>query len=356
MAEKKADLLEKAKELGVVIDPKAKLADIKQALELAEAEHELEAEKAAVEPEEATPPNKAEIAEETEESKTEQQVGPAVEALTAKAGKRSAKAQKEETAKQAKKERKAQPAEDDTEQKPKAQSKPRPLIERRGKKYREAHKLIEKDKLYGLEEAVNLAQKTSTTKFDASLELHVNLGVDPRQADQNIRSTVNLPNGTGKTVRIAVFGNEDDVKAAQAAGADIAGSDDFLEQLKKGVLNFDVLIATPETMGRLGQFAKLLGPKGLMPNPKSGTVTKDVKKAVAEAKAGRVEFRVDKQSIIHCAIGKVGFKPEALLENARAVIKAIQDARPASVKAAYMQRASLTTTMGPGIKLDLKNL
>lgn len=344
MAEKKAELLDKAKQLGLELDPKAKVADIKQALEVAEAEKELKVEKEAIEP--------AAESKTEEESSTEPSV-------SAKAGKRSAKAQKEIAEKEAKEERKAKPEREEAggdKPKPKPQPKARPLIERRGKKYREANKLIEKDKTYSLEEAVALAQKTSIVKFDASVELHVNLGVDPRQADQNIRAAVVLPHGTGKTIRVAVFGNEDDVKAAKAAGADVAGGDDFLETLKKGALDFDVLIATPETMGKLGQFAKMLGPKGLMPNPKSGTVTKDVKKAVSEAKAGRVEFRIDKQSIIHCAVGKVSFKADEVLANTRAVIKAIQDARPPSVKGVYMEKATLTTTMGPGIKLDLKAL
>jgi large subunit ribosomal protein L1 len=165
-----------------------------------------------------------------------------------------------------------------------------------------------------------------------------------------------LPHGTGKTLRVAVFGNDDDVKAAKAAGADKAEGDAFLEDLKKGVFDFDVLIATPDVMAKLGQFAKQLGPKGLMPNPKSGTVTKNVAQAVKDAKAGRVEYRVDKQGIIHTGLGKVSFEPKALLANAKTVIKAVQDARPASIKGVYMKSASVTTSMGPSIKLDLKSL
>ena len=273
----------------------------------------------------------------------------------AKAGKRSAKAIKETEEKQAKEARKVKdPADSEAAAEKKAQvPKARPRIERHGKKYREAAKAIDRNKEYGLEEAVKLAQKVSTAKFDASLELHINLGVDPRQADQNIRGTVTLPHGTGKTLRVAVFASENDAKAAKAAGADLAAGDEFLELLKKEQLDFDVLIATPENMVKLGQYAKVLGPKGLMPNPKSGTVTKDVAAAVKAAKTGKVEFRVDKQSIVHAAVGKVSFSPENLVANAEVFMKAVQDARPASLKGIYLKSAVATTTMGPSVRIKL---
>lgn len=363
MAKKKQDLIDEAKALGLDVDSKSKLAEIGEAIEVAKAglsDSEVE-EKLTEAKEEKTkakqkesPPNEAEPLVEQPEDEQE----PEADKPAAKAGKRSAKAAKEADAKEAKEARKAAKvtdAEGETPKKPVPKARSR--LERRGKKYREAAKLIDQTKEYSLEGALELAQKTSITKFDASVELHFNLGVDPKLADQNIRGTVNLPSGSGNTLRVAVFGgSDDDAKAAKTAGADIAGGDDFLEQLKKEKLDFDVLIATPDTMSKLGAFAKLLGPKGLMPNPKSGTVTKDVATAVKEAKSGKVEFRVDKQSIIHVAIGKVSFKPDALLANATTLLKAIQDARPASVKGIYIQKVTVTTTMGPSVRLDLKSL
>ncbi|MBL8223226.1 MAG: 50S ribosomal protein L1, partial [Bryobacterales bacterium] len=199
------------------------------------------------------------------------------------------------------------------------------------------------DKVYGLAEALELATKTSSVKFDASVELHVNLGVDPRQADQNIRANLILPQGTGKTVRVAVFADD------KVDGADLSGVEEIMKQLEKGTIAFDTLIATPANMAKLGKYARLLGPRGLMPNPKSGTVTTDVQKAVAEAKAGRVEYRVDSTGIVHLSIGKVSFGGVKLLENAQAVMASIKSAKPQSVKGNYIKAIHVATTMGPSI-------
>jgi len=283
------------------------------------------------------------------------------EKTTAKAGKRSAKAIKEVEEKEAKEERKEKVASGELDPSeagvkkgpaPKTRSK----LERRSKGYKNAAKLVEVEKEYTLKEASEVLPKTSSVKFDASVELHVNLGVDPRQADQNIRAMVALPHGTGKTIKIAVFAPEDQHEAAKKAGADIVGEDDFLKQLDKEQLDFDVLIATPQLMAKLGKYARILGPRGLMPNPKSGTVTTKVADAVKAAKAGKVEFRVDKQSIIHLSIGKVSFKPEQIAENAKTVLRAISDAKPASVKGVYVQKLTLTTTMGPSVRVALSEL
>lgn len=283
---------------------------------------------------------------------TDQATAPVKEESTAKAGKRSAKAIKEAEEKQAKEERKANAESEETTEKPKAPVKPtRSILERRGKKFREAAKLVDKTKEYTLAEALELAAKTSPTKFDASVELHIKLGVDPRQADQNIRGTVSLPAGTGKDVRVAVFADVDDAKKAKEAGADIAGGDEFLQLLDKEQIDFDVLISTPQMMAKLGKYARLLGPKGLMPNPKSGTVTKDVAVAVSEAKAGKVEYRVDSTGIVHLSVGKTSFKADDLLKNTQAIIGAIKAAKPASIKGAYVQSVFVTTTMGPSIRV-----
>lgn len=270
----------------------------------------------------------------------------------AKAGKRSAKAVAEEEEKEAKEERKAEAKSGDSADKPKQPVKPaRSRLERRGKKYREAAKLIDATKHYTAKEAVDLATKTSKVKFDATVELHVRLGVDPRQADQNIRDSLVLPAGTGKNVRVAVFADEDAAKEAKKAGADVAGSDDFLKQLDKGTIDFDVLIAAPNMMARLSKYARILGPKGLMPNPKSGTVTTDVAKAVSQAKAGRVEYRVDTTGIVHIGIGKVSFGPAKLNENLDAIFASIKANKPASIKSIYVKTIALTTSMGPSIKV-----
>ncbi len=228
----------------------------------------------------------------------------------------------------------------------------RPRIERRGKKYQEAYKLVEKGKTYSLKDAIELTIKTSPVKFDATLEVHARLGVDPRQADQNIRTTLVLPHGNGKAVRVAVFAPADVCKAAKAAGADIAEDEEFLKQLEKGITNFDVLISTPQYMPKLGKFARVLGPKGLMPNPKAGTVTMDVEKAVKESKAGKVEYRVDKQAIVHIGVGKVSFGVDKLLENANAFFDSLKSQKPNSLKGSYVKSVFITTTMGPSIQLE----
>ncbi len=272
----------------------------------------------------------------------------------AKSGKKSKKHIEEVKAEEERQARKAErKAADEAGEKPKG-AKPvtRPRIERRGKKYQVAHKLIEKGKVYSLKDAVALAIKTSPVKFDAALEAHVRLGVDPRQADQNIRTTIVLPNGNGKTVRVAVFAPLDVCKTAKTAGADIAEDEEFLKKLDKGVIDFDVLISTPQYMPKLGKYARLLGPKGLMPNPKAGTVTMDVEKAVKESKAGKVEYRVDKQSIVHIGLGKVSFGADKLFENANTFFDSLKAQKPASLKGTYVKSVYLTTTMGPSIAVE----
>lgn len=320
---KKAELLEQAKELGLDVTAKNTIAEIEAAI------------------------NGAEAPEEAKEDKH-----------TAKAGKRSEKslrAAEEKAEKEARKEAgDTAPLSDEAEANVKKGPKPtvRPLIERRGKNYRKVAELVEKGKVYSLADALDLVTKTSTTKFDASVEVHVRLGVDPRQADQNVRATVGLPHGTGKTVRIAVFAPEADHTAAKKAGADVIGDEDFLKQLDKEELNFDILVATPQYMPKLGKYARLLGPRGLMPNPKAGTVATDVAKAVTEAKAGKVEYRVDKQAIVHLAIGKVSFGADKLAANAKAFFDSLQAQKPSSLKGVYVKTTSISTTMGPGIKVE----
>lgn len=272
---------------------------------------------------------------------------------TTKAGKHSAKGLKEAEEKAAKEERKAHASEIKAEEtaKPKIVIKSRSRLERQGKKFRAASEQIDKTKEYSLKEALELAAKTSPVKFDATVELHIKLGVDPRHADQNIRANLVLPAGTGKKVTVAVFADTDDIAVAKKAGADIAGSDDFLQQLDKGVINFDVLVATPAMMPKLGKYARVLGPKGLMPSPKSGTVTTDVAKAVSEAKAGRVEYRVDSTGIVHLGVGKVSFGADKLEQNAKAVLASIRSAKPASIKGNYVQSVFVTTSMGPSVRV-----
>jgi large subunit ribosomal protein L1 len=283
-------------------------------------------------------------------AKPKKETKPAPETATAKAGKRSAKAVAEVEEKQAKDVRKT--AAVSQPEKPAAKQ-TRSKVERAGKKYREAAKQIDKDKTYPLTEALTLAAKTSTTKFDASVELHINLGVDPRQADQNVRDSVVLPGGTGKSVRIAVIAEPEDEAKAKAAGADIIGTEKIFAELDKENFDFDVLIAAPSMMARLGKYARLLGPRGLMPNPKSGTVTANVAAAVAEAKAGKVEYRVDQAGIIHLAIGKVSFDHDKLQQNAEAILSSVRAAKPASLKGIYLKSVYISSTMGPSIKLDI---
>lgn len=322
---KKADLLEKAKELNLEVTEKNTIAEIEAAI--AESEnHEVR------------------------------------EAKTAKAGKRSEKALKEaeeEAARVARKE-----SGDTTSQSDELEStvkkgpapKSRSLLERRGKKYRAVADKLEKGKSYSLSEAMKLATETATTKFDSSVELHVILGVDPRQADQNIRTTVTLPHGTGKTIRVAAFVADEHVEAAKSAGADVAGEQAITKMLDKEQLDFDVLVATPQQMPKLGKYARLLGPRGMMPNPKSGTVSTNPAAAVKAAKGGRVEFRVDKQSIVHLPIGKVSFGADQLEGNAKAFFDSLQGVKPTSLKGSYILGITVTTTMGPGIKVDLSSL
>lgn len=283
---------------------------------------------------------------------------PKEEVKTAKAGKRSEKSLAEAEAKAEKEARKeagdTTPQSEDGESRVTKGPRPvtRPRIERRGKAYRKVAELVESDTVYSLADALELASKTNPSKFDASVEVHVKLGVDPRQADQNIRATVSLPNGTGKTIRVAVFAPEGDHAAATKAGADIVGDETLLAQLDKEEINFDVLIATPAYMPRLGKYARLLGPRGLMPNPKSGSVAVDVAKATTEAKAGKVEYRVDKQAIVHLSIGKVSFGAAKLHENAKAFFDSLQSQKPTSLKSSYVKSTSISTTQGPGIKVE----
>jgi large subunit ribosomal protein L1 len=277
----------------------------------------------------------------------------ATEQAVAKAGKRSAKAQREEAEKEAKEERKAHHAEveAEAESKPKQKANPtRPRLERQGKKFREAASKIEKAKAYKPEEALALAVATSPVKFDATVELHVNLNVDPKVADQNVRDNLVLPAGTGKAVRVAVFADD------KVANADLSGVATITAALEKGEIAFDILIATPANMPKLGKYARLLGPRGLMPNPKSGTVTTDLDKAVAEAKAGRVEYRVDSTGIVHLGIGKVSFGTDKLMQNFNAVVASIKSSKPSSVKSGYIKAAHLSTSMGPGITLAVSEL
>jgi large subunit ribosomal protein L1 len=298
-----------------------------------------------------------EVVETPEQTATEATEAKKETKATAKAGKRSPKAVAEAEEAQAKEERKAQTKEAETEGKPKVQQKPpRSKVERKGKGYRKSAELIDAAKTYSLAEALDLAAKTSHVKFDATVELHINLGVDPRQADQNLRDTIVLPNGTGKSVRVAVFADVDGVAVAKKAGADIAAGEEFLQQLDKGKFDFDILVATPAMMAKLGKYARVLGPKGLMPNPKSGTVTNDVTKAVTEAKAGRVEYRVDSTGIVHVGVGKVSFGAAKLVENAKVVFANVKNNKPASLKGAYVKSIHATTSMGPSIKIEISEI
>ena len=326
---KKADLLVEAAKLKLDVTEKNTIAEIESAI-------------AGV--------VTAETVAETEAPKEEKKA--------AKAGKRSEKSLAEAEEKAEKEARKeagdTTPQSEEAEAHTKKGPKPvvRPRLERRGKSYQAVAKNVEAAKVYSLAEAVEVATKTTPSKFDASVEVHVRLGVDPRQADQNIRTTVSLPNGTGKTIRVAVFAPEAEHAAAKKAGADIIGDEEFIKQLDKEEINFDILVATPQYMPKLGKYARLLGPRGLMPNPKSGTVATDVAKAVTEAKAGKVEYRVDKQAIVHLSIGKVSFGAEKLAVNAKAFFDSLQAQKPTSLKGSYVKSTTISTTMGPGIKVE----
>ena len=221
-----------------------------------------------------------------------------------------------------------------------------------GKKYVESAKLVDSSALYDVAEALDLAIKTGKAKFDETVEVHVRLGVDGRHADQQVRGAVVLPNGTGKTVRALVFAKGDKVQAALDAGADYAGAEELVAKIQGGWMDFDVVIASPDMMGVVGRLGKVLGPRGLMPNPKAGTVTPDVAKAVQEAKAGKIEYRLDKTNIIHCPIGKVSFGVEKLQENFDALLGAIVRAKPAAAKGQYIKSCTVASTMGPGVKIN----
>jgi large subunit ribosomal protein L1 len=221
-----------------------------------------------------------------------------------------------------------------------------------GKKYREAAAQVQSDHFYRVEEAVELAKKVAYAKFDETVELNMHLGVDPRKADQMVRGTVVLPHGLGKSKKVVVIANADKMNEAREAGADEVGGEDIAERIKGGWLDFEALIATPDMMRAVGQLGKILGPRGLMPNPKTGTVTFDVGRAVREVKAGKVEFRVDKTGVIHAPIGKVSFDVQRLAENAKALIDAVMRAKPSTAKGRYVKSAAISSTMGPGINLD----
>ena len=222
-----------------------------------------------------------------------------------------------------------------------------------GKKYVDSQKLIDKTKYYDSQEALDLCVKTATAKFDETVEVHVKLGVDSRHADQQVRGAVVLPNGTGKKMRVLVICKEEKAKDAEAAGADFVGADDMVNKIQtEGWMEFDVLITTPDMMGLVGRLGKVLGPRGLMPNPKAGTVTPDVAKAVEEAKAGKIEYRLDKTNIIHCPIGKASFGTDKLLENLDVLMGAVVKAKPAAAKGTYIRSCVLATTMGPGVKVN----
>ncbi|MFC0040386.1 50S ribosomal protein L1 [Actinomadura rayongensis] len=223
---------------------------------------------------------------------------------------------------------------------------------KRSKAYRSADERIDRDKLYSPLEAVQLAKETAATKFDATVEVALRLGVDPRKADQMVRGTVNLPNGTGKTARVLVFAGGAKAEEAREAGADIVGSDDLIERIQGGFLDFDAVVATPDQMGKVGRLGRVLGPRGLMPNPKTGTVTMDVAKAVTDIKGGKIEFRVDRHANLHFIIGKASFSERQLLENYAAAIEEIQRLKPSAAKGRYVKKATLTTSMGPGIPVD----
>jgi large subunit ribosomal protein L1 len=227
---------------------------------------------------------------------------------------------------------------------------------KKGKKYQEALKLVDKDTSYSPAEAIELVKKTATAKFDESVEVAVRLGVDPKKADQQIRGAVVLPNGTGKTQRVLVFAKGEKAKEAEAAGADYVGEEDFINKINQGWFEFDVIVATPDMMAQVGKLGRVLGPKGLMPNPKTGTVTFDVTKAVNEIKAGKVEYRVEKSGNVHVPIGKVSFEDDKLVENFKTIIDTLLKAKPSAAKGTYMRNVSIASTMGPGIRVNVSSL
>ena len=328
MAETKTDLIKQAKDLGIEhVNSKNTMAELREAIATAAPKKH----------------DKETLPVEEHEAKV------------AKAGKRSAKAIAEKEAEVAKEVKKTKATEE--KETPHVVVKvARTRLERAGKKLREASKLVDRTKDYSLLEAIDVLTKTSTTKFDSTVEIHVNLSVDPKHADQNVRDNLVLPHGTGRLVRVAVFADADMHATAKKAGADVICADDFLQQLDKELINFDILIATPANMPKLGKYARLLGPKGLMPNPKSGTVTVDIEKAVSQAKAGRVEYRVDTPGIIHLGVGKVSFGTDKLGDNIKAVFASIKGVKPASIKGNYVKAIHLTTTMGPSVRVAISEL
>jgi large subunit ribosomal protein L1 len=228
-------------------------------------------------------------------------------------------------------------------------------MRKHGKKYEAAAKLVDREKEYTVEEAVDLLKKASYTKFDSTIEVHMRMGIDPKQADQLVRGVVSLPNGTGKTVRIAVFADGEGAQLAQEAGADVVGGDDLIKRVTEGFTDFDVAVAVPQIMGKVGRLGKVLGPRGLMPSPKAGTIVppQDLPRLIRELRGGRVEFKVDKTANIHVGVGKVSFNEQQMQENLTALFDAIGKARPAAVKGQYVKSISIAPTMGPGIKLDV---
>ncbi|AKM84542.1 TPA: 50S ribosomal protein L1 [Patescibacteria group bacterium] len=264
-------------------------------------------------------------------------------------------AEKKTTAKKAVKKSEALESKPAKERKPKVQLSP-PAGGGHGKKYLAVLPKVDKNKFYPVAEVIQLVKETSPVKFDATAELHLQMGLDPKKSEQNIRGTVTLPAGTGKQPKILVLAEATDTKKAEAAGADFVGLEDMIEKIQKGWLGFDVVIATPAVMPQLGKLGQTLGTKGLMPNPKSGTVTTDVAKAVEEFKKGKVEFRLDKDAIIHMGFGKVSFAAEDLQANLNAILGAVRAAKPSSAKGTYIKKLSLSSTMGPGIKIDLNSV
>ncbi len=227
---------------------------------------------------------------------------------------------------------------------------------KRGKRYTAAAKPINRESAYPLAEAVKLLKQGAKAKFDETVEIALNLGIDPRHADQQVRGVVELPNGTGKSLRVGVFARGDKAEAAKAAGADVVGAEDLAEKVQAGEINFDRCIATPDMMGLVGRLGKVLGPRGMMPNPKLGTVTADVAAAVKAAKAGQVEFRAEKAGLIHAGIGKASFSEEAIAQNVKAFVGAISRAKPAGAKGTFLKKVSISSTMGPGLKLEISSL
>ena len=341
MSQRKADLVQTARDQGLDVTPTMTIKEIEALLAANPAPGPAESQ-----PDGMDSDSTMELAE---GEPTVDEVGQTF----AKAGKRSAKVVAEAEAEAARQARHQADPDAETKAPPKKPVKPpRSQLERRGRKYRQAQQQIDPRQVYDLPTAIDLVIKTSTTKFDSSVEVAVALGVDVRQADQNIRSAVLLPAGSGRRLRIAVAGEANDLTAAKAAGADLVADNDFWQNLDQGQCDFDLLIATPQIMARLGPYAKLLGPRGLMPNPKSGTVTRDVARAVDEAKAGRVEYRADETGVIHLAIGKVSFGPDKLGANLQAFLVDLRSNQPASLKGkTYIRSIYLTTTMGPSVRL-----